>query len=230
MKEELAEEEEQEHEEQGVYLLDLAASTFAIMLIYLLMVAYQASDAEQQRVETSRYKPKDTQTQDFALRTWRPLNLYRNHWVLQNGTLSHLNFAAIARAFWERGPGLVYSSEKGKIFAEIKPEGGVGLPTEFSVRFEVSETPQTASVDSVFDRSFAAGTFVAVNGEPNPAVMAGLNEPLDIHVTGNAGGENYPFLQAVQKVKRFCKVYFDDTRSFTVNRVQISYALSNIYR
>ena len=59
MKEEQAEVQEQEHEELGVYLLDIAASTFAIMLIYLLMVASQASDVQQQKVETSHYKPKD---------------------------------------------------------------------------------------------------------------------------------------------------------------------------
>ena len=229
MKEEQAEEQEQEHEELGVYLLDIAASTFAIMLIYLLMVASQASDVQQQKVETSHYKPKDPQTQDFTLRTWRPLHLYRDNWVLQNGILLHLNFAAIARAFQEKGPGLIYSSENGTVYAERGPEVGAGSPTEFSIRFEAGQ-PVAAAAGGAVDRFFAAETFIAANGTPNPDAMAQLKEPLDIHVIGNPRREDYTFLRAVQGAKLSTEVYFDDSGSFTVSRQLVNYALNKIYR
>jgi len=226
--EEQVEEEEQEQEEQGVYLLDLAASIFAIMLIYLLIVASQVTDA-QQKVDIAQYKSKDTQSLNFPLQTWRPLNTHRNHWILQNGTLWHMNFAAIAKLFNEKGAGLLYSSpEKGKIFVDIPPKGS--YPTEFSIRFEGSELAKPSPNDAVLDHSFPLHTVTRADGEPDSDVIARFAEPFTIHVVGEPGDNVYRELHAIEKIRESCVVYFHEGGGFGIDRLQLDYALSKIYR
>jgi hypothetical protein len=226
--EEWAEEEEQEHEEQGVYLLDLAASIFAIMLIYLLIVAYQASNAHQE-ADVAQYVAKDPETFNYPLQTWRPLNIHRNHWVLQNGTIWLLNIAGIAKLFNEKGTGLIYSSpEKGKIYVEIPPNGK--YKTEFSLRFERSDSPKSGPDDKVFDQSFLFHSAVNDRGEPDANITSRFEEPFTIHVVGDPGESIYRDLQAIQKSKESCVVYFHESGGFAIERLQIDFALNKIYR
>jgi hypothetical protein len=229
MEEEQAEKNEQEHEEQGVYLLDLAASVFAIMLIYLLIVAYQASNATR-KVDISQYRPKDSQSFNFPLQTWRPMNTYLNYWILQNRTIYHLNLAAIARLFSEKGPGLIYASPgKVKISAEVPPSGGSGLPTEFSIRFDRFDAALSGPDDAVLDRSFTIGTLAGADGNADTDSVAAFSEPLSIHVLGEPTREDYRVLQAIQKMKQSSEVSFEGN-GFSIDRLQLDYALSRIYR
>jgi hypothetical protein len=219
---------QEEEDEQGVYQLDLAASVFAIMLIYLLIVAHEVLDNQQKTIVT-HYKPKDQANANFLLQTWRPLNTYEETWVLRNGKIFRLNMAAVSNLFKANHAAPDSSPAwNGNISFGFPPRGGSNLPTEYSFRYALP--PGSELEPGLSDRSYPLSSFVDPGGSLTPDAASRFAEPCAIHILGDADDNAYRFLHALQVASNACEIILGEGDTLVITRYQLDYALNKIFR
>ncbi len=244
-----AKEEREAHDEQDVYLLDLAASMFAIMLLYLLVAAHQVTSAKQEEQSAAAGRSsKEPRTLDFQLSTWRPFNIVKETWILHQGVLAHLNYRAIAKHYLENGteplrfspsradPSLFLGNVR---IVPLSTRPG-GLPTEYRMEYQLG-IEADIGLDAVHDMSCRisgsnkSGGAAAKQRSPfDPASGCKFIEPLTVHVFGQAGNDELHFLQELQKAKPASEFVFDKGNSRTyqagARREQAAFAFDLVYR
>jgi hypothetical protein len=227
---------QEEGGEQDVYLLDLAASIFAIMLIYLLIAAHQITSIEQ-KDEVANYSPRESKTIAFPLATWRPLNIYKESWVVQNGTISRIDYKSIASHYMQNGSAPLYHSpsknDPSFFLGNVTLTSLDGLPTEFGIDYQAGKDAVIGR-DAVHDRSYPIsgedGLIKSPNGSLPPDAAAKFTEPLAIYVFGDVGSQEFHFFQELQKAKPSSQFIFSKEHTLSVTRAQPNFALNIVYR